>query len=112
MIDGIELLIVSSMAQVANNSIALLMSLVMWVSALPMHNNSHEFSRPAHTSPPYSPRSPTPVPMATSSPSADPMACVDFGAMPIEPSAEIKQSSHILSFPMSGKIFLLSLTMS
>jgi hypothetical protein len=50
--------------------------------------------------------------MVTSSPSADPMARVDFRAMPIEPSAEIKQSSHILSFPMSGKILLMFFMMS
>jgi hypothetical protein len=95
MIDGIELLIISSMVQVANDSFVSLMSLVVWISPLPMHDNSHEFSRPAHMSPPYSPRSPTPVLMATSSPSADPMPRVDFRAMPIEPSAEIKQSSHL-----------------
>jgi hypothetical protein len=112
LVDDIELLIVSSMAQAANNSFASSMSLVVWVSPLPMHDNSHEFSRPAHTSSPYSLRSPTLVPMAISSPSADPMARVDFRAIPIEPSTEIKQSSHILSFPMSGQILLMSLTMS
>jgi hypothetical protein len=108
------------------------MSLVVWISPLPMHDNNHEFPRPVHTSPPYSPQSPTPVPMVTSSQSADLMARVDFGAMQIESSAESKQSSHILSyslifshilsyslifshilsFPMSGKILLMFLTMS
>jgi hypothetical protein len=96
MINGIELLIVSSMAQVANDPFASLMSLVVWIAPLPMQDNSYEFSRRAYMSPPYSPRSPTPVLMATSSPSADPMARVDFRATPIEPSGEIKQSSHSL----------------
>jgi hypothetical protein len=112
MIDGIDLLIVSSMAQVATDSFASLMSFVAWVSPLPMHDNGHEFSRPAHMSPPYSPRSLTPVRMATSSQSADPMARIDFRAMRIEPSAEIKRSSYILSFPTSAKILLMSLTLS
>jgi hypothetical protein len=100
-----------NLASAPYDSFASLMFFVVWVSPLLMHDHSHEFSRPARMSLLDFPRSPTPLPVATASPSADPMARVDFRAMPMEPSTEIKQSSHILSFPVSGKILLMSLIM-